>query len=77
MAETNLHAARDFFKEIPIEVQRLNVVIQYIQPFLDQVRVRGSRMGDNQLLEILDHIEIFFSVIKESSDRLEKICACL
>ena len=77
MAEGSLHAQRKFFNEISIEVQRLKVVIQYIQPFIDQARVRGCRMGDNQLLALLDHIEIFFSVITESSNRLENICARL
>lgn len=77
MAETKLHASREFFNEISIEVQRLKVVIQYIQPYMDQARVRGCRMGDKQLLELLDHIEIFFSVIKESGNRLEKMCARL
>ena len=77
MAEAKLHASRDFFKEIPVEVQRLKIAIQYIQPFIDQARARGCRMGDNQLLDILDHIETFFSVIRESSNRLETICARL
>ncbi len=75
MAESTLHAQRDFFNEISNEVQRLKVVIQYIQPFLDQARVRGCRTGDNLLLEILDHLDIFFSEAKESSDRLERFCS--
>ncbi|MBA3814597.1 MAG: hypothetical protein H0X26_08995 [Alphaproteobacteria bacterium] len=77
MAECKLHASRDFFKEISIEAQRLKLVVQYIQTYIDQARERGSRIGDNQLLELLDYIEIFFSVVKESSDRLERICARL
>jgi hypothetical protein len=77
MTECKLHASRDFFKEISIEAQRLKLVAQYIQTFIDQARERGSRIGDTQLLELLDHIETFFSVDKESSDRLTKICVRL
>jgi hypothetical protein len=77
MTECKLHASRDFFKEISIEAQRLKLVAQYIQTFIDQARERGSRIGDTQLLELLDHIETFFSVVKESSDRLTKICVRL
>lgn len=75
MAECRLHGSRDFFKEISIEAQRLTLVAQYIQTFIDQARERGSRIGDNQLLELLDHIETFFSVVKESGNHLERICA--
>jgi hypothetical protein len=73
MVRENLHTSYDFFKEISIETRRIKVGVQYIQPFIDQARVRGSRIGDKQLLDILDHIELFLSVIQESSDRLETI----
>ena len=75
MVERNLHTSYDFFKEISLETRRIKVVVQYIQPFVDQARVRGSRIGDKQLLDILDHIEVFLSVIQESSAHLEAICA--
>jgi hypothetical protein len=74
MTDVNVHASRDFFKEIPNEVKRIAIALQSIQTFLDQARVRGSRIGDTELLTLLDHIESFFSVIQESSNRLEKLC---
>ena len=77
MAEDNLHASRDFFKEITTEVLQLRLVAQHLQTFIDRARVRGSRVGDNHLLLILDQLESFLSVIRESSDRLEKIGVCV
>ncbi|MBA3813804.1 MAG: hypothetical protein H0X26_04850 [Alphaproteobacteria bacterium] len=77
MTECNLHASRDFFKEISIESKRIKLMASSIQTFIDQARVRGCRVGDNELLTLLDHMESFFAIIQESSDRLEKICARL
>jgi len=74
MAEGSLHAQREFFNEISHEIKRIKLMIQYIQTCIDQARVRGYRIGDNELLAILDHVEDFFSVIQESSNRLEKSC---
>lgn len=74
MAEGSLHAQRKFFNEISHEIKRIKLMIQYIQTYIDQARVRGYRIGDNELLAILDHVEEFFSVIQESSNRLEKNC---
>lgn len=71
MVNEKLHASDNFFKEISLEVRRIKVATQYIQPFVDQARVRGSRVGDSQLLGILDHVDVFLSVIEDSSYRLE------
>lgn len=74
MAEGSLHAQREFFNEISHEIKRIKLMVQYIQTFIDQARVRGCRIRDNELLAILDHMECFFAVIQESSNRLEKSC---
>jgi len=59
----------------PIALQQLMLVAQYLQTFIDRGRVRGYRIGDRQLLLILDQLESLLSAIRESSDRLEKIGA--
>lgn len=74
MTNVNVHASREFFKELSSEAKRIKIALQSIQTFIDQARVRGSRIGDNELLTLLDHVESFFSIIRESSIRLEKLC---
>lgn len=73
MADANVHASRDFFKDISIEAQRLRFIAQSQQVFIDRARVRGARVGDSELLFILDEVESFHSSMRECSDRLEKI----
>ena len=77
MAEATVHALRDFFNEISIEAQRLRFIAQSQQVFIDRARVRGARIGDSELLFILDEVESFHSSMRECSDRLEKIAARL
>lgn len=74
MTEVRLHASRDFFNQISRESKRIQIAVQYIQAFVDQLRVRGCRTGDHELLELLDYMELFFSTIRESSMRIEKLC---
>ena len=61
MTDVKVHASRDFFKELSNEVQRIKIALQSIQTFLDQARVRGSRVGDGELLTLLDHIVSFLN----------------
>jgi len=77
MAEGTVHASREIFKDISIEAQRLRFIAQSQQVFIDRARVRGARIGDSELLFILDEVESFHSSIRECSDRLEKIAARL
>lgn len=77
MADANLHALRDFFKEISIEVQHLRLIAQHLQIFIDRGRERGARIGDDHLLLILDQLERFTTAITDSSNRLEKMSAPL
>lgn len=74
MTEPKVHASRGFFNEISSESKRIQIAVQYIQTFVDQARVWGCRTGDHELLALLDYMDVFFSVIRESSMRLEKIC---
>lgn len=74
MTEVKVHVHRDFFKEIAIEAKRIQLMAYSIQTFIDQARVRGCRIGDTELLTLLDHMERFFIVIQEGSHRLERIC---
>lgn len=74
MTEVRLHASRDFFNQISSESKRIQIGVQYIQTFVDQARVRGCRTGDQKLLELLDYMDVFFSIMRESSMRIEKLC---
>lgn len=74
MTNVKVHVSSNFFKELSSEAKRRTIALQSIQIFIDQARVRGYRVGDNELLATLDHIESFFSVIRESSICLEKLC---
>jgi hypothetical protein len=74
MTDRKLHPSCTFFKEISHESKRIKIAIHYIQTFIDQAKVRGSRMGDGELLILLEHAESFFAVMRESSARLEKLC---
>lgn len=64
MANAKLYTSRDFFKEVSIESQQLQLIAQVLQTFIDRARVRGCRVGDNQLLLILDPVESFLSAIR-------------
>ena len=74
MADAKVHASRAFFKDITIESQRLRLYAQSQQVFIDRARVRGARIGDSELIFILDEVESFLVSIRECSDRLEKAC---
>lgn len=74
MTQVRLHASRDFFNQISSESKRIQIAVQYIQTFVDQARVRGNRTGDHELLELLDYMDVFFSIMRESSMRIEKLC---
>ena len=73
MADAKVHVSRAFFKDITIESQRLRFIAQSQQVFIDRARVRGARIGDSELIFILDEVESFLLGIRECSDRLEKI----
>ena len=57
MASAKLHASADFFKQLSLEFQQLNLVIQALETFVFRASVRGRELGDNRLLLILNQLD--------------------
>jgi hypothetical protein len=77
MTNVNVHVQRDFFKEISTEIQQLQLIAQYLQTYIERARERMGQTGDYHLLMILEHLESFLWSLKDSCNRLEKICASM
>ena len=73
MARANLHASPDFFKQLSLEFQRLNITVQILETFIFRASVRGHELGDKRLLLILDQLETFVTKAKHLLEGLEKI----
>lgn len=73
MANANLPASADFFKQLSLELQQLKITIQALQTFTFRASVRGHELGDNRLLLILDQLEVFVSMANRLLDNLEKL----
>jgi hypothetical protein len=74
MTEIRLHASRDFFNEISIEIQQLRLIAQYLQTYIERAKERVGQTRDYHLLMMLEHLENFLWALKDRCDRLEKIC---
>ena len=71
MAEVSLYALRIFFNEISLETQRLRLIAEAQQVFIDRARIRAGRIGDKELLFDLIEVESYHIAFRESADRLE------
>ena len=73
MARANLHASPNFFKQLSLEFQQLNIIVQTLETFIFRASVRGHELGDKRLLLILDQLEVFITKAKHLLEGLEKI----
>ena len=73
MARANLHASPNFFKQLSLEFQQLNIIVQILETFIFRASVRGHELGDKRLLLILDQLEVFITKAKHLLEGLEKI----
>lgn len=75
MASAKLHASANFFKQLSLDFQQLNLAIQALETFVFRASVRGRELGDNRLLLILNQLELFVSKAKHLLEDLEKLLA--
>ncbi len=73
MAYIKLHASPDFFKQLSLEFQQLNLTIHTLETFAFRASVRGHELRDKRLLLILDQLEVFVSTTKSLLEGLEKL----
>ncbi len=73
MADTKLHASPDFFKQLSLEFQHLDLIFQALETYAFRASVRSHELGDHRLTLILEQLEIFISRIQELRENLENL----
>lgn len=73
MANCKLHVSQDFFKELSLKHQQLDLTTQILEAYANRAWVRAQELGDQRLILIINQLEIFVSIIKSLTDRFGEL----
>ncbi len=77
MATSKLHASPEFFKQLSLDFQQLNITLQTLDTFVCRALARGEVLGDRRLQLILEQMEVFILKAKHLYGSLEGLLETL
>ena len=71
MANSNLSASADFFKQLSLEYHQLEIAAQLLGTYATRALGRGYEVGDKPLMILLEQFEALVALLKRLLDHLE------
>ena len=73
MAYAKLHISEDFFKELCLKHQQLDLTTQILEAHADRAWIHAHTLGDQRLILIINQLEIFVAIVQNLTDRFGEL----